>query len=78
MSFKYLGDAEVERFIFPNGMYLEIDYGIIYWEDNKYHPFFTRYTGSCRKSRLLTNEDNIITEIIEKIQIYYLLKKKIK
>lgn len=66
MSFKHLGNADVEKFFLPNGMYLQIDYGIIYWEDNKYHPFYTRYSGSCRRSRLLTNQDNIITEVIEK------------
>lgn len=64
MSFKHLGNADVEKFFLPNGMYLQIDYGIIYWEDNKYHPFYTRYSGSCRRSRLLTNQDNIITEVM--------------
>ncbi len=59
MSFIYLGEAEVENFFFPNNMSIEIDYGII-WEDNKYHP----YTGSCRRSKVLDNKNNIITEVM--------------
>lgn len=66
MSFIYLGEAEVENYFLPNNMSIEIDYGIIYWEDNKYHPFYTRYTGSCRRSKILDNENNIISEVIEK------------
>lgn len=63
MSYIIPGNARVEKFDFPNKMQVRIDYGIM-WE-GVYEPFFGRYSGSLRRSQLLDQNKNIITEIIE-------------
>lgn len=57
------GDARVEKFDFPNGMQIKVDYGIL-WKGG-YEPFFERYSGSLRRSQVLDSNGIIITEVIE-------------
>ena len=60
-----IGDEISEDFDFPNGMNVHVDYGILFHTDHEYHPCFKRYSGSLRRTQLLDQESNIVTEVIE-------------
>ena len=66
MVVKTIGDKLTEDFVISEELHIHVDYGVISSDDGKYYPAFQRYSGSMRRSQLLDNNGNIISEIIEK------------
>ena len=65
MVVRTIGDVKTEDFILSKGLHVHIDYGVISYDDGHYYPAFERYSGSKRRSQLLDDKGNIISEVIE-------------
>ena len=63
MVVRTIGDEITEDFILGKGFHVHVDYGIIFFEDGQYHPEYQRYSGSKRRSQLLDDKGNIISEV---------------
>ena len=63
MVVRTIGDEITEEFILGNGFHVYVDYGVISYDDGHYYPAFERYSGSKRRSQLLDDKGNIISEV---------------